>query len=99
MIDGLPIVSLTPSVLLGIVVLLIFTGGLVPWRTHRQALKANAIKDEQIKELLQQNSDLLHDFGPTIVKLMQDVRAQAAQVEPGDTRRTALGETPGRAVE
>jgi hypothetical protein len=67
MIDGFPLVSLTPSLLLGIVVLLVLTGRLVPriylvdkgneserWRLAYEAEReARQASDEQTRELLE----------------------------------------------
>ena len=67
MLDGIPIVSLTPSVLLGICVLLVFLGRLVPrsvlldkakeadkWRQAYEAERnARTLADAQTTELLE----------------------------------------------
>lgn len=89
MIEGLPPVEvLTPSALLGLCILLILTGKLVPRRTYDdkaheadQWRAESRIKDQQIHELAEQNTALLHDFGPTILSLMQGIRKTAEQSE------------------
>lgn len=43
MLDGIPLTSLTASSLVGIFVLLVFLGGLVPWRVYK-AKEAEAEK-------------------------------------------------------
>lgn len=39
MIEGVPLTTLTPAALLGVFVLLIFLGGLVPWRIYKEMVK------------------------------------------------------------
>lgn len=67
MIEGIDASTLTPSVLLGIFVLLIFLGVLVPYRSHRETVseaerwrkayeserEARALSDAQTTELLE----------------------------------------------
>lgn len=86
--DGLqiPLEVLTPSALVGLAVLLVLTGRLVPRRTYddkcheaEQWRAESRIKDQQIHELTEQNTGLLHDFGPTILSLMQGIRKTADQ--------------------
>lgn len=65
MIDGVPILSLTPGVLLGVLVLAIITGRLVPRRTHEDALhdrdqwRAAHMVSEQAR---QASSDQVHEL-------------------------------------
>lgn len=67
MLDGIPISTLTPPALLGIVVLLVILGRLVPWYIHKEKIKeaerwrlayeaerdARVISDAQTVELLE----------------------------------------------
>jgi hypothetical protein len=39
MFDGVPLTALTPTALLGVFVLLVFLGGLVPWRVYKEKCK------------------------------------------------------------
>lgn len=67
MIDGMPILSFTPELLLGLLVLAIITGRLVPRRTHEDSLhdrdqwraahmvseQARQVSADQVEELLE----------------------------------------------
>ena len=66
MLEGIPINILAPSALAGLAVLLVFTGKLVPSRTHletvhdRDEWRAECrIKDARIEQLVKQNDQLL----------------------------------------
>ena len=66
MIDGIPPNILAPSALAGLAVLLVFTGRLVPARTHNETVHDHdewraecRIKDARIEQLMQQNDRLL----------------------------------------
>lgn len=81
LLDGIPIYTLTPSALLGICVVMILTGRLVPRRTYddqveraNQWMAESRIKDQQIHELSEQNNAMLHEFGPTVTAFMDALR-------------------------
>lgn len=78
-IDGVPLLSLTPSVLLGVAVLLILTGRLVPRRTYddlmhdrNEALTSSRIKDTQIAEKDRQIEHLI-EVGRTVEAIMRAI--------------------------
>lgn len=78
---GIPIASLGAAGLLGVAVLLVLTGWLVPRRTYRdKAHEASEwrtesrIKDQQILELTTQNQMMLKAFGPTLTDFLQGLR-------------------------
>ena len=90
MLDGIPVYSLTPSFLLGLVVLLILTGRLVPRRTYddqveraNQWMAESRIKDQQITELTEQNTAMLREFGPTVTQFMDALRDEQARHKEG----------------
>lgn len=79
-----PIEVLTPSALLGLAILAIITGKLIPRRTYDDKAheadewRAEArIKDQQIHELTEQNTVMLREFGPTVTALLRGIRDQA----------------------
>lgn len=87
MFEGLPVSLLDGLGTVGVVVvigLLIATGKWVPrktyddkcheadeWRTEAR------IKDQQIHELVEQNTALLREFGPLLTDFLHDLRAAA----------------------
>lgn len=82
---GFPLYTLTPSALLGVVVLMILTGRLIPRRTYEdQVERANQwmaesrIKDQQLHELAEQNNAMLKEFGPTVTQFMDALRKEHA---------------------
>lgn len=89
MLEGLPPVEvLTPAALLGVAILAIITGRLVPRRTYDdKAHEADEwrtearIKDQQIHELTEQNTAMLREFGPTVADLLRGIRRRADAVE------------------
>lgn len=78
---GIPLDVLAPSALLGVAVLMILTGRLVPRRTYDdKAHEAtewrteSRLKDQQILELTNQNQAMLRAFGPTLTDFLQGLR-------------------------
>lgn len=78
---GIPVSALAPSALAGLAVLLVFTGWLIPKRTHddvthdRDEWRAESrIKDQQILELTEQNKAMLNAFGPTLTDFLAGLR-------------------------
>lgn len=89
MLDGIPIYTLTPSMLVGLVVLMVLTGRLVPRRTYddqveraNQWMAESRIKDQQIHELAEQNTAMLREFGPTVTQFMDALREGQQQHVP-----------------
>lgn len=78
---GIPVSALAPSALAGLAVLLVFTGWLIPKRTHdevthdRDEWRAESrVKDQQILELTEQNKAMLNAFGPTLTDFLAGLR-------------------------
>lgn len=78
---GIPVGALAPSALAGLAVLLVFTGWLIPKRTHddvthdRDEWRAESrVKDQQILELTEQNRAMLNAFGPTLTDFLAGLR-------------------------
>lgn len=78
---GIPVSVLAPSALCGLFVLLVFTGLLIPKRTHddvvhdRNEWRAESrVKDQQITELTDQNVKMLNAFGPTLTDFLSGLR-------------------------
>ena len=75
---GIPIGALTPVGLVGVGVILIFTGLLVPRRNLRDVehdrdewRAEGRIKDQHIAELTEQNNILLREIGPTMTSFLR----------------------------
>lgn len=68
MFDGIQIGEYGPSALVGIFVVLVFTGGLVPWRYHK------ALRDDRdkLQETVDKQADQINNV---IVPLGQNVAA------------------------
>lgn len=88
---GIPISSLAPGALLGIAILLILTGGLIPRRTHNDMAHdrdewrtESRVKDQQILELTEQNQMMLKAFGPTLTDFLQGLRRAGVGPKPGE---------------
>lgn len=82
-IAGIPLGALTPAALVGVGVLLIFTGLLVPRRTLRDVehdrdewRAEGRIKDQHIAELTEQNNILLREIGPTMTSFLNTFQPQ-----------------------
>lgn len=78
---GIPLEVLGPAALCGVFVLLVFTGQLIPRKTHDEAVHdrnewraESRIKDQQIAELTDQNVKMLNAFGPTLADFLQGLR-------------------------
>lgn len=76
-IDGVPVIGLAAPTLVGIFVLLVFTGRLVSWRIYQAAVKRAERAEETNKTLLEQNNLLLNSALPTIVEFLNSLRAAA----------------------
>lgn len=66
---GIPVSVLAPSALCGLFVLFVFTGQLIPKRSHDEVVHdrnewrtESRIKDQQIAELTEQNTKMLAGF-------------------------------------
>ena len=84
-----PVEVLTPSALLGLAILAIITGRLVPRRTYDDKVHEAGewrtearVKDQQIHELTEQNTAMLREFGPTVTALLAGIRDQAVKEPP-----------------
>ena len=99
-VNGIPIQAFTPIGLLCFVLafpyLQMARGKLVPRSTLQDAIYANRSKDATIKEQSDQLNRLLREFGPVFLQLLEEIRDRAEETEPGDTRRTDLGDTTRR---
>lgn len=82
-IDGVPVIGLAAPTLVGIFVLLVFTGRVVSYRIYEAAVKRAELAEETNKELLEQNNLLLNASLPTIVQILNSLRTAA---EGGDDR-------------
>lgn len=80
MIDGLPIVSMGPGALLGLVVLLVLTDRLVWYKRLRVLEERIAAQDELIGNLTRQNSMLLGSAIPTVNSVLTALH-QAAEAD------------------
>lgn len=78
---GIPVSVLAPSALCGLFVLLVFTGQLIPKRTHDEVVHdrnewraESRVKDQQVVELQEQNAKMLNAFGPTLTDFLRSLR-------------------------
>lgn len=87
---------LAPSALVGLFVLAILTGRLVPRRTYDDKVHEcnewraeSRIKDQQLLEVTEQNTKMLNAFGPTLTAFLRELRhtanIQANNDNGGDT--------------
>lgn len=84
MILGIPIIEYGPETLVGILVLLIATGQLIPRWTHKERVRD---KDELIEKLQgaldkrDEQFDKLYTQGVLMLKLLEDIKAASRSQE------------------
>lgn len=85
MIDGVPILELTPSVLLGIVILMVLTGRLVPRRTFqdmkedRDGWRAAHRVSEEARVEISKQLDVALEVGDTMRQVLTGIQHQTKE--------------------
>ncbi|MCZ4498861.1 MAG: hypothetical protein JWQ74_1414 [Marmoricola sp.] len=84
MIDGIPIGTYGPATLVAIAVILVFTGGLVPYRYYK-ALRVDRDKlQDTVDKQAEQISDILIPLGKNVASILRSLPNLASDTE--DTR-------------
>jgi hypothetical protein len=96
-VDGIPVSLLDGVGVVGVVVFvgwLIMTGRWVPRRTYDDKVHEadewrieSRIKDQQVKELSEQNEMMLKAFGPTLTDFLQSLRKAGLEARSAEDDR------------